>query len=186
MWSAFTCQEFNWLSIPLDGVFGNHRHGKLRVWTQTCHIFSCKYAFDLISFGGNVCIQLLIKQNYLQTKHIYKVLKVKSQMSYYWTCYFVQVFPSNHVKTALKTVFDRNVMGFANGNMGAINGTRPDGKKDITSCQSEEFWTGVTSALAAQMVQEVSWNTNNWIEETAVTTTLFYNVVLINQDLCNS
>ena len=46
-------------------------------------------------------------------------------------------------------------MGFAGGNMGAINGTRPDGKKDITSCQSEEFWTGVTSSLAAQMIQEV-------------------------------
>jgi hypothetical protein len=46
-------------------------------------------------------------------------------------------------------------MGFADGNMGAINGTRPDGQKDITSCQSEEFWTGVTSGLAAQMVQEV-------------------------------
>lgn len=46
-------------------------------------------------------------------------------------------------------------MGFADGNMGAINGTRPDGKKDITSCQSEEFWTGVTSGLAAQMIQEV-------------------------------
>lgn len=67
-----------------------------------------------------------------------------------------QVFPSNHVKEALHTVFKSNVMGFANGNMGAINGTRPDGKKDITSCQSEEFWTGVTSALSAQMVQEVS------------------------------
>ena len=66
-----------------------------------------------------------------------------------------QVFPSNHVKTALHTVFKSNVMGFADGNMGAINGTRPDGKKDITSCQSEEFWTGVTSALSAQMVQEV-------------------------------
>lgn len=67
-----------------------------------------------------------------------------------------QVFPSNHVKEALHTVFKSNVMGFANGNMGAINGTRPDGKKDITSCQSEEFWTGVTSALSAQMVQEVN------------------------------
>ncbi|WAR00764.1 GBA2-like protein, partial [Mya arenaria] len=64
------------------------------------------------------------------------------------------VFPPDHVKSALETVYKNNVMGFADGNMGAINGTRPDGKKDITSCQSEEFWTGVTSSLAAQMVQE--------------------------------
>ncbi|KAH3838447.1 non-lysosomal glucosylceramidase-like [Dreissena polymorpha] len=64
------------------------------------------------------------------------------------------VFPSNHVRSALETVFKNNVMGFADGNMGAINGTRPNGKKDITSCQSEEFWTGVTSSLAAQMIQE--------------------------------
>ncbi|XP_053405634.1 non-lysosomal glucosylceramidase-like [Mercenaria mercenaria] len=64
------------------------------------------------------------------------------------------VFPEDRVKIALKTVFESNVMGFADGNMGAINGTRPDGKKDITSCQSEEFWTGVTSGLAAQMIQE--------------------------------
>lgn len=65
------------------------------------------------------------------------------------------MFPPGHVKKALETVYRSNVMGFAGGNMGAINGTRPDGKKDITSCQSEEFWTGVTSSLAAQMIQEV-------------------------------
>ena len=46
-------------------------------------------------------------------------------------------------------------MGFENGNMGAINGTRPDGKMDMSSVQSEEFWVGVTYALAANMIQEV-------------------------------
>ena len=40
--------------------------------------------------------------------------------------------------------------------MGAINGMRPDGKKDQTSIQSEEFWTGITYALAATMIQEHS------------------------------
>ena len=39
--------------------------------------------------------------------------------------------------------------------MGAINGTRPNGKKDLSSLQSEEFWVGVTYALAANMIQEV-------------------------------
>ena len=41
--------------------------------------------------------------------------------------------------------------------MGAINGTRPDGSMDLTSPQSEEFWTGVTYALGATMIQEVNW-----------------------------
>ena len=59
------------------------------------------------------------------------------------------------MKSALQCIFDNNVMKFGNGNMGAINGTRPDGKKDISSCQSEEFWCGVTYGLAAQMIQEV-------------------------------
>ena len=68
---------------------------------------------------------------------------------------FLQVFPDDHVKSALQCIFDNNVMKFGNGNMGAINGTRPDGKKDISSCQSEEFWVGVTYGLAAQMIQEV-------------------------------
>ncbi|KAL4228193.1 Non-lysosomal glucosylceramidase [Mactra antiquata] len=80
------------------------------------------------------------------------------------------VFPEENVKKALLKVFNSNVMGFANGNMGAINGTRPDGKKDITSCQSEEFWTGVTAALAAQMIQE------GMIEEAFKTAWGSYNV----------
>ena len=40
--------------------------------------------------------------------------------------------------------------------MGAINGMRPNGKKDTTSLQSEEFWSGVTYGLAASMMQEVA------------------------------
>lgn len=55
-------------------------------------------------------------------------------------------------------------MGIENGNMGAVNGTRPDGKIDISSVQSEEFWVGVTYALAASMIQEVSGSYNNLYE----------------------
>ena len=46
-------------------------------------------------------------------------------------------------------------MKYGSGNMGAINGTRPNGTKDLSSPQSEEFWTGVTYALAANMIQMV-------------------------------
>ena len=65
------------------------------------------------------------------------------------------VFPEDHVMSALDTIFHFNVLPFDGGRMGAINGMRPDGYMDITSPQSEEFWTGVTYALAATMMQEV-------------------------------
>ena len=67
-----------------------------------------------------------------------------------------QVFPPEHVVTSLRTIYDNNVMKYGSGNMGAINGTRPNGTKDLSSPQSEEFWTGVTYALAANMIQMVS------------------------------
>ncbi|XP_060068872.1 non-lysosomal glucosylceramidase-like [Ylistrum balloti] len=64
------------------------------------------------------------------------------------------IFPEDHVQSALETVYKFNVKGFGNGNMGAINGARPDGGQDITSCQSEEFWVGVTYSLGANMIQQ--------------------------------
>ncbi|XP_029768852.1 non-lysosomal glucosylceramidase [Terrapene carolina triunguis] len=65
-----------------------------------------------------------------------------------------QVFPRSHVLSALKTIFELNVMGFANGTMGAVNGMRPDGSLDTSSVQSSEAWVGVVYALAATMIQE--------------------------------
>ncbi|KAK0057638.1 non-lysosomal glucosylceramidase [Biomphalaria pfeifferi] len=65
-----------------------------------------------------------------------------------------KIFPSENVKTTLLTIFDKNVMGFQKGYMGAINSTRPNGKMDPSSPQTEEFWVGITYALAATMIQE--------------------------------
>lgn len=48
-----------------------------------------------------------------------------------------------------------NVLSMKDGTFGAINGMRPNGKVDSTSLQGEEIWTGVTYALAANMIQEV-------------------------------
>lgn len=70
-------------------------------------------------------------------------------------CLALQVFPEGHVKMALESIFKHNVLPFEEGTMGAINGMQPNGSKDLTSCQSDEFWTGVTYALAATMLQEV-------------------------------
>ena len=61
------------------------------------------------------------------------------------------VAPPERVRAALATVFERNVRGFADGRMGAVNGTRPDGSVDTSSEQSQEVWTGTAYALAAFM-----------------------------------
>ncbi|XP_053264076.1 non-lysosomal glucosylceramidase [Podarcis raffonei] len=65
-----------------------------------------------------------------------------------------EVFPQSHVLSALKTIFERNVMGFSQGTMGAVNGMRPSGVPDRSSVQSDEVWVGVVYALAATMIQE--------------------------------
>lgn len=57
------------------------------------------------------------------------------------------------INAALKTIYQNNVQGFAGGGMGAVNGMRPDGTVDASSPQSQEVWTGVTYALAAEMLQ---------------------------------
>nr|XP_056704029.1 non-lysosomal glucosylceramidase [Euleptes europaea] len=65
-----------------------------------------------------------------------------------------EVFPRDHVLSALKTIFEMNVMGFSQGTMGAVNGMRPSGVPDTSSVQSDEVWVGVVYALAATMIQE--------------------------------
>lgn len=69
---------------------------------------------------------------------------------------FPQVFPKEKIQSALKSVFDLNVMGFAEGQMGAVNGMRPEGVPDRSSVQSDEVWIGVVYGLAATMIHEVS------------------------------
>lgn len=53
-------------------------------------------------------------------------------------------------------MFDLNVMSFAGGQMGAVNGMRPEGVPDHSSVQSDEVWIGVVYGLAAIMIHEVS------------------------------
>ena len=62
------------------------------------------------------------------------------------------VVPAWRVDSALRRVFERNVQGFGDGEMGAVNGTRPDGSVDRSSEQSQEVWVGTTYALAAFMI----------------------------------
>lgn len=68
----------------------------------------------------------------------------------------LQAFPEEKVRSALKSVFDLNVLRFAGGQMGAVNGMRPEGVPDRSSVQSDEVWVGVVYGLAATMIHEVS------------------------------
>ena len=58
----------------------------------------------------------------------------------------------DRILTALRTIYESNVLGFCGGDMGAVNGMRPDGSIDESTEQSAESWTGTTYALAAFMI----------------------------------
>ena len=62
------------------------------------------------------------------------------------------VVAPDRVERALRTVYAMNVEGFGGGEMGAVNGIRPDGSVDRSSEQSPEVWVGTTYALAAFML----------------------------------
>jgi non-lysosomal glucosylceramidase len=62
--------------------------------------------------------------------------------------------PRNLQLKALRTIYDFNVMKFANGDMGAVNGMGADGKIITSNEQVQEVWTGTTFGLAALMLSE--------------------------------
>jgi non-lysosomal glucosylceramidase len=63
------------------------------------------------------------------------------------------ILPADRVRSALRTIFEYNVKRFGSGQMGAVNGMRPDGSVDTSSEQSAEVWPGTNYALAAFMLQ---------------------------------
>jgi non-lysosomal glucosylceramidase len=69
-------------------------------------------------------------------------------------CGLPDILPVEHVRSALKKVFDYNVRRFFDGQRGAVNGMRPDGRLDKSNLQSQEMWIGTTFSLAAEMLQE--------------------------------
>jgi non-lysosomal glucosylceramidase len=56
------------------------------------------------------------------------------------------------ILSALRTVYASNVLGFGGGDMGAVNGIRPDGSIDESTEHSAESWIGTTYGLAAFMI----------------------------------
>ncbi|WJX87960.1 glucosylceramidase [Trifolium repens] len=69
-------------------------------------------------------------------------------------CGLSPIVEEEKISSALKIVYDNNVMKVKGGKRGAVNGMLPDGKVDMSSMQSREIWSGVTYALAATMIQE--------------------------------
>jgi non-lysosomal glucosylceramidase len=64
------------------------------------------------------------------------------------------IVPREMRSKALKSIYDNNVMKFANGEMGAVNGIAADGTLIKTNEQVQEVWTGTTLALAGFMLGE--------------------------------
>jgi non-lysosomal glucosylceramidase len=69
-------------------------------------------------------------------------------------CGLPPIVDPEHAKSALTAIYKLNVMHFNNGQMGAVNGMRPDGRPDTTSLQSQEVWSGTSYSLAAALIQE--------------------------------
>jgi non-lysosomal glucosylceramidase len=79
------------------------------------------------------------------------------QLAGHWyahACGLPPIVRSDRARKALETIFKFNVLHFAQGTMGAVNGMHPNGKVDTSSTQSAEVWTGTTYALAALMIYE--------------------------------
>ena len=64
------------------------------------------------------------------------------------------IIPRDMQLRALKKIFDFNVMKFADGAMGAVNGIAADGSLVKTNEQVQEVWTGTTFGLAAFMLSD--------------------------------
>ncbi len=60
--------------------------------------------------------------------------------------------PREMQQKVLKKIYDLNVMKFANGEMGALNGIGADGKIITDNEQVQEVWVGTTFAVAALML----------------------------------
>ncbi|XP_059297313.1 uncharacterized protein LOC132050203 isoform X2 [Lycium ferocissimum] len=75
------------------------------------------------------------------------------------------------IRSALKKIYDFNVLKHKGGMRGAVNGMLPNGKPDMSALQSREIWTGVTYSLAANMIQEglvdIAFHTASGVHSTA-------------------
>ncbi|KAG9458800.1 hypothetical protein H6P81_003308 [Aristolochia fimbriata] len=69
-------------------------------------------------------------------------------------CGLSPIVDKEKAESALKKVYNFNVLKVKDGKRGAVNGMRPDGQVDTSTMQSREIWSGVTYAVAAGMIHE--------------------------------
>jgi len=62
-----------------------------------------------------------------------------------------RIGPLEQVKKALQTIYKKNVLGFGDGLMGAVNG-RDSAGKQLYSQQGDEVWTGTAYAFASNCI----------------------------------
>ena len=58
------------------------------------------------------------------------------------------IVPPAEVKRTLRTIYEKNVLGFGGGLMGAVNARKADGRQ-LLSQQGDEVWVGTAYAFAA-------------------------------------
>jgi non-lysosomal glucosylceramidase len=61
------------------------------------------------------------------------------------------IVPPVDVQRALRTIYEKNVLGFGGGLMGAVNGRKADGRQ-LRTQQGDEVWVGTAYAFAANCV----------------------------------
>ena len=91
------------------------------------------------------------------TESPYKKTIMTDQLAGQWyadLCGLGEIVPKAMTNKALETIFRMNVLKFANGEMGAVNGMQPDGSILTENIESQEVWSGVTLATAAFMKSE--------------------------------
>jgi non-lysosomal glucosylceramidase len=61
------------------------------------------------------------------------------------------IIPEERVKRTLRTIYEKNVLGYGGGLMGAVNG-RTAGGKQLRSQQGDEVWVGTAYAFASDCI----------------------------------
>jgi non-lysosomal glucosylceramidase len=114
---------------------------------------------DLFAKGQATYIKKLWNGEYFSydTQSEYKDNVQADQLAGQWYATMTglgALVPREMQQKAAKKIYDFNVMKFAKGEMGAVNGIAADGTIVTTNEQVKEVWTGTTFGVAALMLQQ--------------------------------
>jgi non-lysosomal glucosylceramidase len=114
---------------------------------------------DLFAKGQATYIEKLWNGEYFRydTQSVYRDDIQADQLAGQWYASMTglgDLVPRAMQIKALKKIYDFNVMKFAGGRMGAVNGMGPDGHLIHSNEQVQEVWTGTTFGVAALMLSD--------------------------------